>query len=167
MVIFLFVFGVLRNSCVDLPFVIFFGLRCILLLGLFCRCFFVTRSFLDLACDSCHFKINFNIFVFFCGFRRFLLVFSDSLALSASIALFFVPKDPLGPDFGPKQNVVKKLFRPFPLGKNLKTCLTPAVLKLCFGPKSCPRGSFGTKKNAIDAENAGESETTAQNLNNN
>ena len=35
-------------------------------------------------------------------------VFSDSLALSASIALFFVPKDPLGPDFGPKQNF--KLF---------------------------------------------------------
>jgi hypothetical protein len=35
-------------------------------------------------------------------FGGFLLVFSDSLALSASIALFFVPKDPLGPDLGPK-----------------------------------------------------------------
>ena len=32
------------------------------------------------------------------------MVFSDSLAFSASIALFFVPKDPLGPDFGPTHN---------------------------------------------------------------
>ena len=34
----------------------------------------------------------------------FWAVFSDSLAFSASIALFFVPKDLLGPDFLPKQN---------------------------------------------------------------
>jgi len=30
-----------------------------------------------------------------------LVLFSDSLAFFTSIALFFVPKDPLGPDFGP------------------------------------------------------------------
>ena len=35
----------------------------------------------------------------------FCVVFSDSLAFSASIALFFVPKDLLGPECGPKQNV--------------------------------------------------------------
>ena len=34
-------------------------------------------------------------------------MFSDSLAFSASVALFFVAKDPLGPDFGPKQNLKK------------------------------------------------------------
>ena len=39
----------------------------------------------------------------------FCVLFSDSLALSASIALFFVPKDPLGSDFGPKHNFKKKL----------------------------------------------------------
>ena len=31
-----------------------------------------------------------------------------------------------------------------------------------FGPKSGPRGSFGTKKSAIDAESARESENTTQ-----
>ena len=36
-----------------------------------------------------------------------LVVFSDSLALSASIPLFFVQKYPLGVDFGPKQNFKK------------------------------------------------------------
>ena len=40
-------------------------------------------------------------FLDFCGCW---VVFSDSLAFSASIALFFVPKDPLGSDFKPKQN---------------------------------------------------------------
>lgn len=36
-------------------------------------------------------------------------------------------------------------------------------LKFCFDPKSDPTGSFGTKKIAIDAENAKESENTTQN----
>ena len=39
----------------------------------------------------------------------FWVVFSDSPAFSASIALFFVPKDPLGPDFGPKHNFKNNL----------------------------------------------------------
>ena len=55
-----------------------------------------------------------------CGF---LVVFSNYLALSASIALFFVPKDPLGPDFGPKQN-----FK-----NNLKTGLRRARTPLSSG----------------------------------
>ena len=38
---------------------------------------------------------------------RFWVVFSDSLAFSASIALFFVPKDPNGSGNGPKQNFKK------------------------------------------------------------
>ena len=41
-------------------------------------------------------------------FGRCWVVFSDSLALSASIALFFVPKDPLGPDLG--QNKISKKY---------------------------------------------------------
>ncbi len=45
------------------------------------------------------------------------MLFSDSLASFRSIALFFVPKDPLGSDNGPKQNLKKK---------SLKTCLTSA-----------------------------------------
>ena len=32
----------------------------------------------------------------------FLMLFSDSLAFFTSIALFFVPKEPLGSDNGPK-----------------------------------------------------------------
>ena len=40
----------------------------------------------------------------FQSFFGFWVLFSDSLAFSASIAPFFVPKDPLGPDFGAKQN---------------------------------------------------------------
>ena len=38
----------------------------------------------------------------------FWIVVSDSLAFSASIAPFFVPKDPLGSDFKPKQNFKNK-----------------------------------------------------------
>jgi hypothetical protein len=45
-------------------------------------------------------------------FSGFWVAFTDSLELSASIALFFVPKDPLGHDFGPKQNSKKKLEKP-------------------------------------------------------
>ena len=45
-----------------------------------------------------------------------LALFSASLAFSASIALFFVPKDPNGSGNGPKQN-----FK-----NNLKTCLRRA-----------------------------------------
>ena len=44
------------------------------------------------------------------------VLFSDSLGFFTSIALGFVPKDPLGPDFKPKQN-----FK-----KNMKTCLRRA-----------------------------------------
>ena len=43
------------------------------------------------------------------------------------------------------------------------------VFKLLFfggGPKSDPRGSFGTKKGAIDGENAREPENRIQNTNN-
>ena len=36
------------------------------------------------------------------------------------------------------------------------------VLKFCFGPLPDPFGSFGTKKSAIDAENAKESENRAK-----
>ena len=36
-------------------------------------------------------------------------------------------------------------------------------MKFCFGTKSGPRGSLGTKKSAIDAENAKESENRTQN----
>ena len=43
-------------------------------------------------------------------------LFSDSLGLFTSIALGFVPKDPLGSDNGPKQN----------FQKTWKTCLTSA-----------------------------------------
>ena len=39
----------------------------------------------------------------------FWALFSDSLRFFTSIALGFVPKDPLGPDFKPKQNFKKKL----------------------------------------------------------
>ena len=41
--------------------------------------------------------------------RGFWVVFSDSLALSVSIALSSVPKDPMGPDFGQKYNFKNKL----------------------------------------------------------
>ena len=39
----------------------------------------------------------------------FWAVFSESLAFYPSIALFFVPKDPLGSDNKPKQNFIQKL----------------------------------------------------------
>ena len=55
---------------------------------------------------------------------EFRVLFSNYLALFTSIAPFFVPKDPLGPDNGPKQN-----FK-----TNLKTCLTPAQ---CIWFPSC------------------------------
>ena len=44
----------------------------------------------------------------------------DSLGFFTSVALGFVPKDPLGLDFKPKQN-----FK-----KNLKTCLRRARLSI-------------------------------------
>ena len=47
----------------------------------------------------------------------------------------------------------------------VKTLLAAVILYFfffAFGPKSGPRGSFGTKKSAIDAENARESENTSK-----
>ena len=99
-------------------------------------------------------------------FLGFWVLFSDSLAFFTSIALFFVPKDPLGSDNGPKQNFQKKIEN-LSYKRLVSPSLTPGIrflfLKFCFGPKSGPRGSFGTKKSAIDAENARESENWTQN----
>ena len=46
---------------------------------------------------------------FIWNFWGVLVLFSDSLAFSTSIASFFVPKDPNGSGNGPKQNFKKKL----------------------------------------------------------
>ena len=57
-------------------------------------------------------------------FGGFWFVFSDSLAFSASIPLFFVPKYPLGHDFGPKQRFLLKEDLPKTLGGGRKVCLS-------------------------------------------
>ena len=45
-----------------------------------------------------------HLFILFWGVG---VLFSDSLAFFTLVALFFVPKDPLGSDNGPKQNFKK------------------------------------------------------------
>ena len=106
----------------------------------------------------------------------------DSLGFFTSIALGFVPKDPLGPDNKPKttfQNKLENLSKKrseslisnvfldlvvfFYCVNVLFSDLFPVFLKFCFGLKSGPRGSFGTKPGSIDVKNPKESENMTQN----
>ena len=49
------------------------------------------------------------------------------------------------------------------LSERLLDKFSSFFLKFCFGPLSDPRGSFGTKKSAIDVKNIKESENSIKN----
>ena len=83
-------------------------------------------------------------------FLGFWVLFSDSLAFSPSIALFFVPKDPLGPDFGPKQNFKKAPQHMFwiflsVLGRVFRFSGAFCVDCALFRPNRPPGARFWTK----------------------
>ncbi len=80
--------------------------------------YFFSERFLDKF--SSFFICDFILSLTYLGlFLMILVVFSDSLAFSASIPLFFVQKYSLGDDFGPNQHK-----------KSLKACLRSA--QRCF-----------------------------------